>query len=271
MELSEAISQLKESLGKYAKSRMLHIGEVAEELKVTENYLIDLARRGKIKAFKVGEHWFMEEDWVSDYRRIMKGLLHQADAIEREIQRTGWSRPIKASRVRKLFKKITWPKFVLPEFSLPKIKMRLKAPKLKFKLDIKLPKIKLPQIKFAFDFRPAWRLVSRISAASIILALFSISFSYLMLPLLDFSLHRHEAARLFVSAAYGIYGYPVKTIAGLNIIIPINDEQLTGKLYALLGRKAPGRVAGAYEFKLEEYFFWWNCRNIARCRKAAFF
>lgn len=214
MELPDGLMQLKESLGKYAKSRVFHIGEAAEELKVTEKYLIDLARKGKIKAFKIGEHWFLEEDWVNDFRKIMKNLLHEAVAIENELhgQRAGWSRNAKRS----------------------------------------------------FNFRPVWRLSYSVAIASVVLAVIGVSFSFMMLPIINFSLHRQETAKTFLAATYQAYGYPIKTVSNINI--PINDEKLTGALYSLMGKKYPGqacppalggavdcgRVAGAYEFKLEE-------------------
>jgi len=214
MELPEALSQLKESLGKYAKSRVFHIGEAAEELKVTEKYLIDLARQGKIKAFKIGEHWFLEEDWVNDFRKIMRNLLHEAVATENEFygQRSGWSRNAKRS----------------------------------------------------FNFRPVWRLSYSVAAVSVILAFIGVSFSFLMLPIINFSLHRQEAARTFLAFAYKAYGYPIEVVSDIDI--PINDERLTGAIYSLMGKNTPeqacppalggaadcGRVAGAFEFKLEE-------------------
>lgn len=75
MEISEQLLQFKQSMAKYTRSRLLHIAEAAEELKVTEKYLAELARSGKLQAFKIGDHWFLEEKWLQAYRGKLKGLL----------------------------------------------------------------------------------------------------------------------------------------------------------------------------------------------------
>lgn len=214
MEITEAIIELKNSLGKYAKSRIFHLAEAAEELKVTEKYLIDLARNGKIKAFKVGEHWFIEEAWINDFRQVMKGLLHQVVEAENSLhlQRSGWSRTAKKS----------------------------------------------------FVPHPIFKLAFSTVTASVVLALLGVAFSFFTLPLLYLSLNRQAVGQAFLAGTYRVYGYPIKTVSGINI--PINDERLTGTLYSLMGQPVPGKacqpalggsadcglVAGAFEFKLEE-------------------
>ncbi|MFA5021413.1 MAG: hypothetical protein WC517_05170 [Patescibacteria group bacterium] len=106
MELAEKISELKNSLGKYSKSRLLHLAEAAKELKVTEKYLAELARRGKVKAFRVGEHWFLEEKWLNDFRGVMKGLLGEEVAGADEVRQPS------ANWVRSLpLRKRLWPAF----------------------------------------------------------------------------------------------------------------------------------------------------------------
>jgi len=96
MELTEKISELRDSLGKYSKSRLFHLAEAAKELKVTEKYLAELARCGKIKAFRVGEHWFLEEKWLNDFRGAIKGLLGEAVAGNNEAYRpsANWVRSL---------------------------------------------------------------------------------------------------------------------------------------------------------------------------------
>jgi len=90
--MNEALLQFKESLAKYSSSPLLHIAEAAEKLKVTEKYLTDLAVRGKIKAYKVGEHWFMEEKWLHDFRGALRQLLDAETGGG--LQRPGWVRQL---------------------------------------------------------------------------------------------------------------------------------------------------------------------------------
>lgn len=76
---------MKVLLGKFAQSDLLLLSEAAAKLKVTEKYLEDLLKSGKIKGFKVGEHWFVEEAWLADFRIKIKGSLQE--------EKSGISRP----------------------------------------------------------------------------------------------------------------------------------------------------------------------------------
>jgi hypothetical protein len=73
---------MKVLLKKFATSDLLLLSEAAAKLKVTEKYLEGLLKAGKIKGFKVGESWFVEEDWLNDFRcKIKQSLREESPAV----------------------------------------------------------------------------------------------------------------------------------------------------------------------------------------------
>lgn len=359
MELHPSVQQLKESLGALAKSRLLHISEAAEQLKVTEHYLTDLVKSGKLKAFKVGEHWFVESDWVEDFRRGMHGLIKsEIGELYHRPHGQGWVKPIGKRRSMRLprlrlpamslpaftLPKFNWPKLALPEIRLPALRFpslawpkafkkkislpriawpKIALPKILFKRiswpklswpRIRLPKFSLPKLsapriawpkfvlpkraiapakirsvgqprpkmKFSvpkanlrrlfgafrlpkirielpkIDFSPIFGLkkysiaVLKGAAASVALSLIVAAFSFLCLPLASFGINRTAAASVFLTATFRAYSMPGETASRLASALPINDENLTHQIYRLAGKNPPGRVAGAYAYKLAE-------------------
>jgi excisionase family DNA binding protein len=74
--MNKTASQInKNLLRKFASTNLLLLEEVANNLKVDTDYLIKLIRSGKIKAFKVGNDWFIEESWLEDFRMAIKSSL----------------------------------------------------------------------------------------------------------------------------------------------------------------------------------------------------
>jgi len=104
MEMPEALRQLKDSLSKYSKSQLLHLSEAAEILHVTEGHLANLMKQGKVRGFRVGEYWFMEESWVDDFRSLVKkSLAREMESLKSSMPHGhGWSRPLNPRRYPKL-------------------------------------------------------------------------------------------------------------------------------------------------------------------------
>lgn len=91
---------LKLLLKKFARSELLLLSEAAQRLKVSDDYLRQFISTGKVKAFKAGQDWFIEEDWVNDFRIKLKSHLQE------EIKQSG--RPAKKSN---------WIKTIAPKKS----------------------------------------------------------------------------------------------------------------------------------------------------------
>lgn len=97
--------QLKLMLADLVGEGLLSLDEAAKLLKVSEAYLLGLIRRGKIKAFKVEEYWFVRFDWVEQFRQeIAKHLfsvIDQSDNLQNFRQK--WIKTIKKKRKKLIF------------------------------------------------------------------------------------------------------------------------------------------------------------------------
>ncbi len=105
MELSEDLKQIKKSLAKLSKSPLLHLTEAAELLHIDKNNLAELMRQGKVRGFKVGEHWFMEEAWAKDFRDLVKkSLAVEINNLKKSNapHHQDWVRPLAPRRKLKL-------------------------------------------------------------------------------------------------------------------------------------------------------------------------
>lgn len=69
--------------GDFFSEKYLNLRQVAEQTGFRFNYLLTLARSGKIKAFKVGDEWLMLPQWREDFKKSIR------EAIEKEIRATG--------------------------------------------------------------------------------------------------------------------------------------------------------------------------------------
>lgn len=211
--MSESLREFKDSLAKYSAGTLLHIAEAAEILKVTEKYLTDQAIHGKIKAYKAGEHWFLEEKWLHDFRSSMKEIL-DVEIADHHFNRNhhhGWSRQLAPRRFR------------VPQ--------------------IRVPQISIPQI----NFKPFVILSFQTVAAAVALTFLTAGFSFLCLPLAQVGLNRVALADNFLNATFNIYSLPLAYASNMSWQGPIDDEKLTHAIYRLAGKNPPGQVAGAYE------------------------
>jgi len=55
----------------------LPLFEFAQQLKLKEEYLIGLAKSGRLKAFKIDDYWLSTAAWVKEWLEEVKGHLHQ--------------------------------------------------------------------------------------------------------------------------------------------------------------------------------------------------
>lgn len=55
----------------------LPLFEFAQQLKLKEEYLINLAKSGRLKAFKIDDYWLSTAVWVKEWLEEVKGHLHQ--------------------------------------------------------------------------------------------------------------------------------------------------------------------------------------------------
>lgn len=101
---------MKVLLGKFAQSDLLLLSEAATKLKVTEKYLEGLLRSGKIKGFKVGEHWFVEEAWLDDFRRKIKQSIQEAVPARRRASHStrSYVKVYRTNKQQSLRPKIDW-------------------------------------------------------------------------------------------------------------------------------------------------------------------
>lgn len=97
--------QLKLMLTDLVGEGLLSLDEAAKLLKVSEAYLLDLIRRGKIKAFKVEEYWFVKFDWVEQFRQEIAqhlfSVIDQSDSLQNFRQK--WIKIIKQKRKKLIF------------------------------------------------------------------------------------------------------------------------------------------------------------------------
>jgi len=72
---------LKNKLASYGNEEYLYIKEVAARLKLSENYLIALIKKGQLKGFKLGDNWLTTSKWLESWLELLKQELdgHLAD------------------------------------------------------------------------------------------------------------------------------------------------------------------------------------------------
>ena len=58
-------------------SEYLPLFEFAEKLKLKEEYLIGLAKSGRLKAFKIDDYWLSTSAWINDWLEEVKNHLHR--------------------------------------------------------------------------------------------------------------------------------------------------------------------------------------------------
>ncbi len=90
---------IKNLLKKFTNSNLLLVDEASEKMKMSKDYLMDLIKIGKVKAFKVGQDWFIEEDWLDDFKKIIK------KGIEKELTDSGFKQT-----KQKFFKQVSYKK-----------------------------------------------------------------------------------------------------------------------------------------------------------------
>jgi len=74
---------------------LLSLDEAAKLLKVSESYLLSLVRRGKIKAFKFDEYWFIKLDWIKQFRQQIQDHISEIITAENFDNNYRWIKPIK--------------------------------------------------------------------------------------------------------------------------------------------------------------------------------
>jgi hypothetical protein len=80
------------------------LAEAAGELKMSQDYLIKLIKVGKIKAFKVGQDWFIEENWLDDFKsNLRKDLDFEAEKEKLIDYSSKFVRKIRKSQRQKEF------------------------------------------------------------------------------------------------------------------------------------------------------------------------
>ncbi len=87
--------QLRQMLSGFAGDGLLPLDEAAKLLKVSEGYLLGLIRRGKLKAFKVDEHWFVQMKWLEQFREDVR--KHISEALPAS-SASKWVKPIKRKK-----------------------------------------------------------------------------------------------------------------------------------------------------------------------------
>lgn len=87
---------MKQLLKKFSSSELFVLSEAAAYLKVSEKYLSQLIREGKIKSFKVDDHWFIEESWLQDHKKNIKQHLTRETVkhYETNSKQQRWTRSI---------------------------------------------------------------------------------------------------------------------------------------------------------------------------------
>lgn len=87
---------MKQLLKKFSSSELFVLSEAAAYLKVSEKYLTQLIREGKIKSFKVDDHWFIEEHWLLEYKKSLKQHLIRETTIhyQTNTRPQSWTRSI---------------------------------------------------------------------------------------------------------------------------------------------------------------------------------
>lgn len=84
----------------FAGDGLLPLDEAARLLKVSEPYLLSLVRRGKLKAFKVDEHWFIKLDWLEQFRQQIREHISEVTS-QSEVPATAsrWVKPVRSKKV----------------------------------------------------------------------------------------------------------------------------------------------------------------------------
>jgi len=200
---------LKDSLRQYAKTELLLLSEAAVKLRMSEDYLRSLARRGKIKAFKVGDDWLVEEGWLDDFRKHLKHDLHHETNGHKLIER----------------RRVPWAKV----YRTRRLKISLKHRHLPF------------VHQFSFKLR-------QLSVYLVVTGMALIGLSLFMIPLSVVSQKRQAWASGFLVTSYRVYQTPVALGEYLARGEKINDEILTAVIYKFLGLKHQ-RVAGEFEIR----------------------
>lgn len=92
--------QLRLMLADFAGDGLLPLDEAARLLKVSEPYLLSLVRRGKVKAFKVDEHWFIRLDWLEQFRQQIREHISEVAAQDGSSISVGrWVKPVKKKKL----------------------------------------------------------------------------------------------------------------------------------------------------------------------------
>lgn len=77
---TQSAQTTKNLLNKFVTGNLFLLAEAASELKMSEDYLIKLIKAGKIKAFKVGNDWFIGETWLADFKSsVRRGLDFESE------------------------------------------------------------------------------------------------------------------------------------------------------------------------------------------------
>lgn len=91
--------QLRLMLSDFVGDGLMSLDEVAKLLKVSDSYLFGLIRRGKIKAFKVDEYWFIKLDWLEQFRQqICEYISEAVNQSEIVSIPNRWVRPVKRKK-----------------------------------------------------------------------------------------------------------------------------------------------------------------------------
>lgn len=92
--------QLRRMLAGFAGEGLLPLDEATKLLRVSESYLLSLVRRGKVKAFKVDEHWFIKLDWLEQFRQEVREHISEITAQDESSIPVGrWVKPIKKKKL----------------------------------------------------------------------------------------------------------------------------------------------------------------------------
>jgi len=73
--------QFKEMLSALTGDGLLSLDEAAKLLRVSENYLMGLIRRGKVKAFKVDDQWLVHLHWIEDFKDEVRRHIDEELAV----------------------------------------------------------------------------------------------------------------------------------------------------------------------------------------------
>lgn len=91
---------LKSMLNKFVPDGLFSLSEASQKLRVKEDYLLKMIEAGKLKGFRIGEYWFLEEKWLESFKALIHSNLEAESLNHQSIaeRHKKWSRPVAIKR-----------------------------------------------------------------------------------------------------------------------------------------------------------------------------